>query len=72
MPMQEWLDEEEEVIRQKISTVPFLEDLKKVTRNAYKLYYKTRSPASPESHGSAKELLKKCQLHLVYIPFSRI
>lgn len=59
MPMQEWLDEEEEVIRQKISTVPFLEDLKKVTRNAYKLYYKTRSPASPESHGSAKELLQK-------------
>ena len=58
-PMQEWLDEEEEVIRQKISTVPFLEDLKNVTRNAYKLYYKTRSPASPESHSSSKELLQK-------------
>ena len=58
-PMQEWLDEEEEVIRQKISTVPFLEDLKRVTKNAYKLYYKTRSPASPESHSSAKELLQK-------------
>lgn len=58
-PMQEWLDEEEEVIRQKISSVPFLEDLKRVTKNAYKLYYKTRSPASPESHSSAKELLQK-------------
>lgn len=58
-PMQEWIDEEEEVIRQKISTVPFLEDLKRVTKNAYKLYYKTRSPASPESHSSAKELIQK-------------
>lgn len=58
-PMQEWLDEEEEMIRLKISTVPFLEDLKRVTKNAYKLYYKTRSPASPESHSSAKELLQR-------------
>jgi ATP-dependent RNA helicase DDX54/DBP10 len=58
-PMQEWVDEEEEIIRQKISTVPFLEDLKRVTKNAYKLYYKTRSPASPESHSSAKEFLQK-------------
>lgn len=58
-PMQEWVDEEEEMIRLKISTVPFLEDLKRVTKNAYKLYYKTRSPASPESHSSAKELLQK-------------
>lgn len=58
-PLQEWIDAEEEVIRQKIATVPFLEDLKKVTKNAYKLYYKTRSPASPESHGAAKELLQK-------------
>lgn len=58
-PMQEWLDEEEEIIRQKIAHVPFLEDLKKVTKNAYKLYYKTRSPASPESHSGAKEFLQK-------------
>jgi len=58
-PMQEWMDEEEETIRQKISTVPFLEDLKRVTKNAYKLYYKTRSPASPESHASSKEFLQK-------------
>jgi ATP-dependent RNA helicase DDX54/DBP10 len=58
-PMQEWMDEEEEMIRQKIATVPFLEDLKRVTKNAYKLYYKTRSPASPESHASSKVFLQK-------------
>lgn len=58
-PMQEWIDEEEGTVRQKIDLVPFLEDLKKVTKNAYKLYYKTRSPASPESHATAKELVQK-------------
>ena len=58
-PMQEWLDQEEEIIRQKILNVPFLEDLKRVTKNAYKLYYKTRSPASPESHAASKEILQK-------------
>ena len=61
-PMQEWLDGEEEIIRQKISHVPFLEDLKRVTKNAYKLYYKTRSPASPESHSISKELLQKMSI----------
>lgn len=72
-PMQEWLDAEEEVIRQKIAHVPFLEDLKKVTRNAYKLYYKTRSPASPESHSASKELLQKMSvtscLHPIFKDF---
>lgn len=58
-PMQEWIDEEEGIVRQKIDLVPFLEDLKKVTKNAYKLYYKTRSPASPESHTMSKELIHK-------------
>lgn len=57
--LQEWLDAEQECIKGKIDTVPFLEDLKRVTLNAYKLYHKTRSPASPAAHNKAKELQVK-------------
>ncbi len=57
--LQEWLDNEQEGIRSKLDTVPFLSDLKAVTLNAYKLYHRTRAPATPTAHTKAKELHTK-------------
>lgn len=54
--LQEWIDAEQDQVRMKVATVPFLEDLQRVIRNAYKIYYKTRNPASPEAHAQAKVL----------------
>jgi len=56
---QDSLDLESSYIEKLIRSSVTLEGLKKVTQNAYKLYYKTRAKASSESYIHAKELVEK-------------
>ncbi|ORX86736.1 DEAD-domain-containing protein [Anaeromyces robustus] len=56
---QDSLDMETSYIENLIKLNVTLEGLKKVTQNAYKLYYKTRAKASSESYIHAKELTEK-------------
>jgi len=56
---QDSLDMETSYIEKLIKQSATLEALKKVTQNAYKLYYKTRAKASSESYIHAKELVEK-------------
>jgi len=56
---QDSLDMETSYIEKLIKSSVTLEGLKKVTQNAYKLYYKTRAKASSESYIHAKELVEK-------------
>ncbi|OUM70167.1 hypothetical protein PIROE2DRAFT_37661 [Piromyces sp. E2] len=56
---QDSLDMETSYIENLIKLSASLESLKKVTQNAYKLYYKTRAKASSESYIHAKELTEK-------------
>ncbi|ORX48957.1 DEAD-domain-containing protein [Piromyces finnis] len=56
---QDSLDMETGFIEKLIKLNASLEALKKVTQNAYKLYYKTRAKASNESYIHAKELIEK-------------
>jgi len=56
---QDSLDMETSYIENLIKLSASLEGLKKVTQNAYKLYYKTRAKASSESYIHAKELTEK-------------
>lgn len=56
---QDSIDLETSYIQNLIKSDISLENLKEVTQNAYKLYYKTRSKASSESYIHAKELMEK-------------
>jgi len=56
---QDSIDMETSYIENLIKLNVTLEGLKKVTQNAYKLYYKTRAKASSESYIHAKELSEK-------------